>query len=137
MAAANSNEFGMRGFDPTEMDGSQSAIKLVKEDILQKHSVLPLYKRGGKLFRGTADPTNTHALDEIKFHANLVVEPILVAEDIIQRVMEQWQQSNDSLGDALGDDDDLDNLDISGGDEDAGGDAGVEAKGDEIGRAHV
>src|SRR3546814_6047816 len=62
---------------------------------------------------------------------NLVVEPILVAEDIIQRVMEQWQQSNDSLGDALGDDDDLDNLDISGGDEDAGGDAGVEAKGDD------
>src|SRR3546814_17401133 len=45
--------------------------------------------------------------------------------------MEQWQQSNDSLGDALGDDDDLDNLDISGGDEDAGGDAGVEAKGDD------
>src|SRR3546814_847915 len=131
MAAANSIEFGMPVFDPTAMDGSQSAIKLVKEDLLQKHSVLPLYKRGGKLFVGTADPTNTHALDEIKFHTNLVVEPILVAEDIIQRVMEQWQQSNDSLGDALGDDDDLDNLDISGGDEDAGGDAGVEAKGDD------
>src|SRR3546814_12144088 len=45
--------------------------------------------------------------------------------------MEQWQQSNDSLGDALGDDDDLDNLDISGGDEDAGGDTGEEAKGDD------
>src|SRR3546814_11345969 len=56
MAAANSIEFGMPVFDPTAMDGSQSAIKLVKEDLLQKHSVLPLYKRGGKLFVGTADP---------------------------------------------------------------------------------
>src|SRR3546814_10514948 len=52
MAAANSIEFGMPVFDPTAMDGSQSAIKLVKEDLLQKHSVLPLYKRGGKLFVG-------------------------------------------------------------------------------------
>src|SRR3546814_10454729 len=46
MAAANSIEFGMPVFDPTAMDGSQSAIKLVKEDLLQKHSVLPLYQRG-------------------------------------------------------------------------------------------
>ncbi|MGN7724248.1 type IV-A pilus assembly ATPase PilB [Luteimonas sp. 22616] len=131
MAAANSIEFGMPVFDPTTMDGGQSAIKLVKEDLLQKHAVLPLFKRGGKLFVGTADPTNTHALDEIKFHTNLVVEPILVAEDMIRRTMELWLENNDSIGDALGDDDGLDNLDISGGDEDmAGGDAGVEAKDD-------
>src|SRR3546814_2893385 len=85
MAAANSAEFGMPVFDPAAMDSSQSALNLVKEDLLQKHAVLPLFKRGGKLFVGTADPTNTHALDEIKFHTNLVVEPILVDEDEIGR----------------------------------------------------
>lgn len=132
MAAANSIEFGMPVFDPATMDGSQSAIKLVKEELLNKHTVLPLYKRGNKLFVGTAEPTNTHALDEIKFHTNLAVEPILVSEDAIRRTMEQWLQNSDALGDALGDSDDLDNLDISGGDEDmAGADAGVEAKGDD------
>ena len=130
MAAANSIEFGMPVFDPAVMDGSQSAIKLVKEELLQKHVVLPLFKRGGKLFVGTADPTNTHALDEIKFHTNLVVEPILVSEDLIRRTMELWLESNDSFGDTLGDADDLDNLDITGG-EDEASDSGVEAKGDD------
>ncbi|HET9047715.1 MAG TPA: type IV-A pilus assembly ATPase PilB [Chiayiivirga sp.] len=129
MAAANSIEFGMPVCDPSAMDGSQSAIKLVKEELLRKHSVLPLFKRGGKLFIGTSDPTNAHALDEVKFHTNLVVEPILVDEDNIRRVMEQWLESNDSLGDALGDGDDLDNLDISGGEDE--GDAGTDVKGDD------
>ena len=130
MAGANSIEFGMPIFDPSPMDGSQSAIKLVNEELLQKHNVLPLFKRGGKLFIGTSEPTNTHALDEIKFHTNLVVEPILVAEDVIGRTLELWLRNNDTLGDVLGTDDDLDNLDITGGDEDST-EAGSDGKGDD------
>src|SRR3546814_7719710 len=45
MAAANSAEFGMSVFDPAAMDPSQSALNLVKEDLLQKYAVLPLFKR--------------------------------------------------------------------------------------------
>src|SRR3546814_11814707 len=98
MAAANSAEFGMPVFDPAAMDPSQSELSLVKEDLLQKHAVLPLFKRGGKLFVGTADPTNTHAMDEIKFHTNLVVEPILVDEDAIRINLERWLRSEESRG---------------------------------------
>jgi len=80
LAAANSIEFGMPLFDPGVMDPNQSAIRLVKDELLQKHHVLPLFKRGGRLFVGVADPTNTAALDEVKFHTNPAVEPILVAK---------------------------------------------------------
>ncbi|MGY0613174.1 type IV-A pilus assembly ATPase PilB [Luteimonas sp. A501] len=130
MAAANSMEFGMPVFDPSVMDGSMSAIKLVSEELLSKHTILPLFKRGGKLFVGTTDPTNTHALDEVKFHTNLVVEPILVDEDKLRRCVELWQDAGDTFGDALGDSDGLESLDISGG-EDEGTDSGVDAKGDD------
>ena len=104
---------------------------LVKDDLLAKHNVLPLFKRGSRLFVGISDPTNTHALDEIKFHTNLTVEPILLAEDVIRRTMEMWLESNDVLGNTLGDGEGLDNLEISGGDEDLSGDSGVDAKGDD------
>jgi type IV pilus assembly protein PilB len=130
LAAANSIEFGMPIFDPSAMDANQSAIKLVSEELLSKHHVLPLFKRGNKLFVGLADPTNSHALDEVKFHTNLVVEPILIDEDSIRRTMEQWLQSQDAFGDALGDADGLDNLDIEGGDDEAR-DTGVDGKGDD------
>src|SRR3546814_10906925 len=129
MAAANSAEFGMPVFDPAAMDSSQSALNLAKEDLLQKHAVLPLFKRGGKLFVGTADPTNTHALDEIKFHTNLVVEPILVDEDAIRINLERWLQAADAFGDALDDAEGLENLDIDSGAEEKR-DAGADGKQD-------
>ena len=131
MAAANSIEFGMPVFDPSAMDGTQSAIKLVKDELFHKHNVLPLFKRGGKLFVGTADPTNSHALDELKFHTNLVVEPILVDEEKIRRTAELWLETSDSLAGSLGDTDGLENLDISGGDDEATTDSGVNAQGDD------
>ncbi|MFD0725752.1 type IV-A pilus assembly ATPase PilB [Lysobacter brunescens] len=130
LAAANSIEFGMPLFDPAVMDPNQSAIRLVKDELLQKHHVLPLFKRGGRLFVGVADPTNTAALDEVKFHTNLAVEPILVDEDTLKRTMESWLSANDSMGD-MDDAEGLDNLDVSSGDDDAGGDSGVDAKGDD------
>ena len=119
MAAANSIEFGMPVFDPAVMDPQASAVKLVSEELLGKHGVLPLFKRGSRLFVGTADPTNTHALDEIKFHTNLTVEPILVDEESIRRTLDIWLQSSDSFGDALEDGDGLDALDV-GTDDDPG-----------------
>ncbi len=135
LAAANAVEFGMPLMDVSAFDASQNAIKLVSEELLQKHQVLPLFKRGNRLFVGVSNPTQTRALDDIKFHTNMVVEPILVDEDQIRRTLESWQANHSNIGDALGggDDDGIANLDVDGGgDEDmAGGDAGVDAKGDD------
>ncbi|HVI25621.1 MAG TPA: type IV-A pilus assembly ATPase PilB [Xanthomonadaceae bacterium] len=132
LAAANSIEFGMPIFDVAAMDPAQSAIKLVSEELVRKHNALPLFKRGGRLFVGIADPTNTRALDEIKFHVNLTVEAILVDEERIRRTIDQWLEQGDSLSDAVGDSEGLESLETSGGDEDlAGSDAGVDAKGDD------
>src|SRR5690554_1536030 len=129
LAAANSIEFGIPVFDPATMDRDHNAIKLVNEELLRKHNVLPLFKRGGKLFVGTSDPTNTHALDEVKFNANLTVEPILVDEDALRRTLELWLEASDSFGDALDDAEGLENLDV-GGDE-AASESGSDVKGDD------
>ncbi|WP_442682271.1 type IV-A pilus assembly ATPase PilB [Stenotrophomonas sp. JC08] len=132
LAAANAMEFGMPLLDVSVFDASHNAMKLVSEELLRKHQVLPLFKRGGKLFVGTSNPTKP--LDEIKFHTNLVVESILVDEDQIKRTLDLWLASNDSIGDVLGGDDDgMGDLEVAPGDEDmgAGGDSGVDAKGDD------
>ncbi|MCS4231948.1 type IV pilus assembly protein PilB [Stenotrophomonas maltophilia] len=130
LAAANSLEFGMPLFDVGVFDANQSAIKLVSEELLRKHHVLPLFKRGGKLYVGTSDPT--HSLDEIKFHTNLVVEPILVDEDQIRRTLEQWQNTHDSMSSQMGDDDEgMANLEVGTDDDNSAGDSGIDAKGDD------
>ena len=53
-------------------------LDLVTEALITKHQSLPLFKRGKRLFVGIADPMQSHALDEIKFHSNHMVEPVLV-----------------------------------------------------------
>ena len=131
IAAANAVEFGMPLFDTSALDLSQSAVKLIGEDLLQKHNVLPLFKRGNRLYVGIADPTNTRALDEIKFAANMTVEPILVSDEVLRRSLDQALTAGDSLSQNDEDDEGLENLESSGGDDDGLADTGVEAKGDD------
>ena len=127
LAAANSIEFGVPLLDVAAMDPAQSAIKLVSEALLRKHNVLPLFKRGNRLFLGISDPTNTPAIDEINFQTNLVVETILVDADKLQRTIEQWLESSDGLADAMGDQEGLENLEVSN-DQELSGDTGIDVK---------
>jgi type IV pilus assembly protein PilB len=132
LAAANSVEFGVPLLDASAVDPEQAAVKLVKEELLRKHCVLPLFKRGNRLFVGISEPTNTQALDEIKFQTNLAVEAILVDEDSIRRHIDRWLESADALSDSMGGDDEgLENLDVGSEEDLAGGDSGVDAKTDD------
>jgi type IV pilus assembly protein PilB len=129
VAAANSIEFGMPLFDAGAMDLRYSAVKLVNEELIQKHGALPLFRRGNKLYVAVADPTNTRALDDIKFATNMTVEPILVDEDRLRRAIDQALMAGDALTPEE-QDEGLEDLETSGGDDDIN-DSGVEAKGDD------
>lgn len=131
LAAANSVEFGVPLFDVSALDPAHTAIKLVNEELVRKHNVLPMFKRGNRLFVGVSDPTNTQALDEIKFQSNMVVEAVLVDEDKIHRTLEQWLTAADALSAEIDDGDGLDRLDIISGEEDLANDSGVDAKNDD------
>ena len=129
VAAANSVEFGVPIMDITGLDLSQAPLKLVDEKLINQHQALPLYKRGNRLFVGIADPTNTRALDEIKFQANLTVEPILVDEAQLARGIEQAFTQVDNLSNQE-DDEGLENLELGSTDDDmAEAPGGIDAKG--------
>ena len=117
IAGANAVEFGMPLFDSAALDLNQAATKLVSEELINKHQALPLFKRGNRLFVGISDPTNTRALDEIKFAANLTVEPILVDEDKLRKTIDLALSASDSMGDAMDDAEGLENLESSSGDD--------------------
>ena len=116
VAMLASTEFGVPVLDLNAIDVSVIPIKLVSEKLIRQHHALPLFKRGNRLFIATADPTNFQALDEIKFHTRLNTENILVEEDKLIKVIDAALEAVDTtMGNLL--DADLDNIDISGGDE--------------------
>jgi type IV pilus assembly protein PilB len=129
VAAANSVEFGVPIMDITGLDLAQAPLKLVDEKLINQHQALPLFKRGNRLFVGIADPTNTRALDEIKFQANLTVEPILVDEAQLAKGIEQAFTQVDNLNNQE-DDEGLENLELGSTDDDMGeAPGGIDAKG--------
>src|ERR1035438_7851797 len=66
IAISASNEFGVPLLDLDAVAIDVDAVRAVSDKLLQKHRVLPLMRRGKRLFLAVADPTNLHALDEIR-----------------------------------------------------------------------
>ena len=124
IAIAASQEFGVPLLDLDSVQPDIETIKLVSDKLLAKHRLLPLVKRGKRLFVAVSDPTNLHALDEIKFQTGLSIEAVVVEEDKLQRISSKAIEQVDTQMPSLADDDlDLENLDVTGGDEDLEKDA--------------
>ncbi|MES9911212.1 MAG: type IV-A pilus assembly ATPase PilB [Candidatus Sedimenticola sp. 4PFRAG1] len=115
IAIAASQEFGVPLFDLEALDIESAPIKLVDEKLIRKHHVLPLFKRGNRLFLGVSDPT-LQGLDEIKFHTGLTTEAVVVEEHKLVTAIETAMSAGETaMSDLL--DADLDNLDIDMADE--------------------
>jgi len=105
-------------FDLDAIDLRSLPINSISEKLIRKHHALPLFIRGNTLFIALSDPTNLEALDEIKFQSRLHPETILVEEDKLVKAIETSLEAADTSMSALLDAD-LENLDITGADEDA------------------
>ncbi len=122
IAEAASEEFGTPIVDISVLDSDAFPRGLVDQKLIQKHHSLPIFKRGNRLYVAVSDPTNLHALDEIKFNTGLSTEALLVESDKLSSAIENYiSAEEESLGDALGglDEDDLDSLDIEAVDDDS------------------
>ena len=96
-------EFGLPLFELSSLSADSLPSKLINEEVVTKNNALPIYLRGSRLFVALSDPTNTAALDEIKFSSGKTVIPVLVEEDKLAQLIEQASSASDmgSLGDGL------------------------------------
>src|SRR5712672_443078 len=119
IAISASNEFGVPLLDLDAVAADMDAVRAVSEKLMQKHRVLPLMKRGKRLFLAVADPTNLHALDEIRFQTSMSIEFVVVDDDKLQAAVTKAIDQAEAIMPSLTDDDfDLENLEVTGGDED-------------------
>jgi type IV pilus assembly protein PilB len=81
LAVFASRAFGVPLLDLAGFDFDQINRDYFDTRIAQTRRVLPLHKRGNRLYVATSDPANLQALDEVRFKTNLVVEPVVVEDD--------------------------------------------------------
>ena len=130
VAKAASEEFGVPMFDIACLDLESAPFKMVDEKIIERHRVLPIFKRGSRLYIATSDPTNLQALDEIKFNTGLGAEPVIVQDDKLNQVIDACLEASDTSLSELSDDESLEDIDVGGGDEEAKKEAGEEGVND-------
>ena len=118
IAVAASHEFGVPLLDLDAIEIDLDCLREVDQKLLNKHRVLPLIKRGQRLFLGISDPTNLQAIDDIKFQSALRIDPVIVEQDKLEESITRALEAVDTSMSSLEDDDfDLENLDVSSGDD--------------------
>jgi len=118
VAVAASHEFGVPLLDLDAIEIDLDCLRAVDQKLLNKHRVLPLIKRGQRLFLGIADPTNLQAIDDVKFQTSLRIDPVVVEQDKLEERISKALEAMDTSMSSLDDDDfDLENLDVTGGDQ--------------------
>ncbi|ARU89783.1 type IV-A pilus assembly ATPase PilB [Pseudomonas sp. M30-35] len=127
LAELASDQFGVSFVDLGSIDKESQPRELISEKLVRQHRVIPLWKRGNKLFIGVSDPTNHQAVTDIQFSTGLNTEAILVEDDKLGDAIEKFFDSGTSGMEDLADVD-LDGLDVETvEDEPRGGDGAQEA----------
>jgi type IV pilus assembly protein PilB len=84
-----------------EHDFDPEITKLVSRDVCEKQKIIPLFRSGSALVVAMADPTNLHAIDDIKFLTGSNVEPRVASEGSILAAIERAYSIGPSYDDVL------------------------------------
>lgn len=93
------SEFGLPFLDLSSFDQEHLASSLVSNELIEKHQLLPLFKRGNRLHVAQSDPSDITAIDEIKFATGMTVDAIVVEADKLSAVLDRLTGGANALDD--------------------------------------
>ncbi len=81
--------FGVPLLDLDAFDADLIDKSLIDPKTVAAHRLVPLHKRGNRLFVATSDPTNLQGLEEIRFKTNMMIEPVVVEDDKLGQLIKK------------------------------------------------
>jgi type IV pilus assembly protein PilB len=105
-----SSQYRLPAINLDEYEIDNDVLKLVSQEVCLRHKVLPVSRSGSSLIVAMADPTNLHAIDDIKFLTSYNVEPVVASEMAIAAAIDRYYNQGPSYEEvmeefSLGDDD--------------------------------
>jgi type IV pilus assembly protein PilB len=112
-----SAQYRLPAINLDEYEIENDVIKLVSRGVCEKHKIIPVSRSGSSLIVAMSDPTNLHAIDDIKFLTSYNVEPVVASEGAILGSIERYYNVGPSYDEVMADFE-LDEEDIDFGAED-------------------
>lgn len=113
-----SQHYGVHAINLEEFQIDDEVIKLIPRELANQHQILPVNRAGSTLIVAMSDPSNLHAIDDIKFNTGLTIEVVVASEEALRAAIERYYDESITYGDIM-DEMDIDDVDV------------VEAEGDE------
>lgn len=113
----SADQFGVAYMDLNAINPEVFPRDLVSDKLARQHRILPLLKRGNKLFIAVSDPANQQAVNDVQFSTGMTVEGLLVEDDKLGLAIDRLYDSPASALEGL-DDVDLEGLESEHGGED-------------------
>ncbi len=96
-----SQQYRVPAIDLGEYEIDGEVVKLISKDIALKHKVLPLARVGSSIILAMADPSNLHAIDDVKFLTGYNIEPVVTSEAALLAAIEQHYQEKANYEEVL------------------------------------
>ncbi|MCF2898806.1 type IV-A pilus assembly ATPase PilB [Pseudoalteromonas sp. MEBiC 03607] len=84
-------------FDIKDFDVTKISEELIKEKLIREHHILPLVKKGSKLYIAASDPTDYGAFENFEFSTGLSCEVVVVDYNQLENKIEQLFDATGSL----------------------------------------
>jgi type IV pilus assembly protein PilB len=107
MAELASDQFGVSLLDLNSIDKESQPQDVISEKLVREHRLLPLWKRGNRLFVALSDPSSQQGVRDIQFSTGLTLETILVEDDKLTSAIDKFFDNAAGL-------EDLDDVDLDG-----------------------
>jgi type IV pilus assembly protein PilB len=96
-----SQQYRVPTIDLEEYEIDADILKLVAKEQCEKHRVVPVSRTGNSLIVAMADPTNLHAIDDLKFLTSYNIEPVIASETAIGQAIERYYNAGPSYDEVM------------------------------------
>jgi type IV pilus assembly protein PilB len=88
IARAASQEFGLPLLDLGVFDPANYPANVIDPKLMRKYNVLPLLRKGNRLFLGVSDPSDMSLINEVKFHTGLAIDLVVLEDDKLNQAID-------------------------------------------------
>jgi type IV pilus assembly protein PilB len=95
-------QLGLALLDLNDVVVDEQALALVKEDVAKKYGAIPIEVEGrSTLIVAMADPLNVAALEDLRFHAGMFIQPVLARPAQIVEAIERYYHIDNSMNEVI------------------------------------
>src|SRR5262245_7848377 len=95
-------QLGLPLLDLNQESADEQALTLIREELARKYTALPIRVEGrSTLIVAMADPLNVAALEDLRFHSGMFIQPVLALPTAIAESIERYYHIDRSMNEVI------------------------------------